>query len=79
MLFPEGRALIDQLAPHRDRIEVRWLKGHIGHDLNEAADALARLALHRANGRVPDSTARKAAGEIISSLQADGPSDVLAA
>lgn len=28
------------LLRHRDRIQVRWLKGHIGHDLNGAADAL---------------------------------------
>ncbi|MCQ4084349.1 hypothetical protein NGB36_28150 [Streptomyces sp. RB6PN25] len=78
VLFPDGRALLDQLAPHRDRIEVRWLKGHIGHDLNEAADALARLALHRASGRTPESVARKSAEQITNSLRAGGPSGLVA-
>ncbi|MFF4211773.1 RNase H family protein [Streptomyces sp. NPDC001796] len=44
-LFPESRQLMDRLVRHRHRhrVQVRWLKGHIGHDLNETADAFARL------------------------------------
>ena len=68
VLFPEGRELLDRLMPHRDRLQVRWLKGHIGHDLNETADALAGLAFRRATGRIPASTARKAEARILRSL-----------
>ncbi|MGI5339802.1 hypothetical protein ACQEVS_21620 [Streptomyces sp. CA-181903] len=39
---------------------MRWLKGHIGHDLNEAADALAGLALRQAGGRIAERTAHRA-------------------
>ncbi|MCZ2525372.1 RNase H family protein [Streptomyces sp. HB2AG] len=68
-LFPEARALLDQVLPHRDRVEVRWLKGHIGHDLNEAADALAGLALRRANGRTPAPEARRTAARLLRDLE----------
>lgn len=61
LLFPESRQVMDRLLRHRHRhrVQVRWLKGHIGHDLNEAADAFARLALRRVSGRIPSSAARK--------------------
>lgn len=52
LLFPEGRELLGQLLAHRDRVGVRWMKGHVGHDMNETADALAKLARLRALGRV---------------------------
>jgi ribonuclease HI len=68
LLFPESRQLLDRLLCHRHRFQVRWLKGHIGHDLNETADAFARLALRRANGRIPPSAARKEEARILRSL-----------
>ncbi|MEU4133058.1 RNase H family protein [Streptomyces wuyuanensis] len=68
LLFPESRRLMDRLLRHRHRVQVRWLKGHIGHDLNETADAFARLALRRATGRIPSSTARKEEARILRSL-----------
>ncbi|CAL9581324.1 hypothetical protein SUDANB58_05042 [Streptomyces sp. enrichment culture] len=74
LLFPEGRQLMDRLLHHRHRhrVQVRWLKGHIGHDLNETADAFARLALRRATGRIPPSAARKEEARILRSLGAGG-------
>ncbi|GGW09824.1 hypothetical protein GCM10018980_20770 [Streptomyces capoamus] len=70
LLFPESRQLMDSLVRHRHRhrVQVRWLKGHIGHDLNETADALARLALRRATGRIPPSAARREETRIVRSL-----------
>ncbi|MFK4221610.1 RNase H family protein [Streptomyces sp. NPDC019890] len=68
LLFPESRHLMDRLVRHRHRVQVRWLKGHIGHDLNETADAFARLALRRATGRVPPSAARKEEARLLRSL-----------
>ncbi|MFG3475724.1 RNase H family protein [Streptomyces sp. NPDC047980] len=68
LLFPESRRLVDRLLRHRHRVQVRWLKGHIGHDLNETADAFARLALRRATGRIPSSAARKEEARILRSL-----------
>ncbi|WP_431961922.1 hypothetical protein [Actinacidiphila sp. bgisy160] len=68
LLFPEGRHLMDRLLRHRDRVQVRWLKGHIGHDLNETADVLAGLALRRATGRMSPSAARKEEARILRSL-----------
>ncbi|WP_031508014.1 RNase H family protein [Streptomyces megasporus] len=72
LLFPESRQLMDRLLRHRHRVRVRWLKGHIGHDLNEAADAFARLALRRAGGRIPPSVARKEEARILRSLGSGG-------
>ncbi|WP_351235827.1 RNase H family protein [Streptomyces sp. NPDC002133] len=69
VVFPEGRQLLADLMPHRDRVEVRWLKGHIDHDLNETADALATLALRRATGRIPAPVARKEHGQILRALR----------
>lgn len=63
-LFPEARARVAALLPHRDRVQVRWLKGHVGHDLNESADALARLALRHAIGRVTAAQLRQRLTEI---------------
>ncbi|MCK1819584.1 hypothetical protein MTQ10_08175, partial [Streptomyces sp. XM83C] len=71
LLFPESRELVDRLLPHRHRVQVRWLKGHIGHDLNETADALARLALRRAAGRISASAARREETRILRALDAD--------
>ncbi|MFE1070352.1 RNase H family protein [Streptomyces sp. NPDC058783] len=72
LLFPESRHLMDRLLCHRDRVQVRWLKGHIGHDLNEAADAFARLALRRATGRIPPAAARKEETRILRAIDAEG-------
>ncbi|MDX3640282.1 hypothetical protein [Streptomyces sp. MB09-02B] len=71
VLFPEGRELLGRLLPHRDRFQVRWLKGHIGHDLNETADTLAGLAVRRATGRVSASAAGKEVARILRSLSSD--------
>ncbi|MFE0509281.1 ribonuclease HI [Streptomyces sp. NPDC058964] len=70
LLFPESWQVMDSLLRHRHRhrVQVRWLKGHIGHDLNEAADAFARLALRRVSGRIPLSAARKEEARIRRSL-----------
>ncbi|MDX3097725.1 hypothetical protein PV417_24810 [Streptomyces sp. ME19-03-3] len=68
LLLPESRHLMDRLLHHRDRVQVRWLKGHIGHDLNETADAFAGLALRRATGRISPSMARKEEARILRSL-----------
>ncbi|WP_316742170.1 RNase H family protein [Streptomyces sp. MK7] len=72
LLFPESRQLMDRLLRHRHRVQVRWLKGHIGHDLNETADAFAPLALRRAGGRIPPSAARKEEARILRSLDSGG-------
>ncbi|MEU4033268.1 RNase H family protein [Streptomyces collinus] len=79
VLFPEGRELLDRLLPHRDRFQVRWLKGHIGHDLNETADALAGLAVRRATGRLSAAAARKEEARILRSLSSDQPAGMVAA
>ncbi|MGV9938790.1 RNase H family protein [Streptomyces sp. NPDC003401] len=71
VLFPEGRELLDRLVPHRHRLQVRWLKGHIGHDLNETADALAGLAVRRVAGRVAASAARRQEERILCSTTSD--------
>ncbi|MFD8262038.1 ribonuclease HI [Streptomyces griseoluteus] len=68
LLFPEGRHLMGRLLRYRHRVQVRWLKGHVGHDLNETADALADLALRRAAGRIPPSAARRKEARILRSL-----------
>ncbi|MGW7619737.1 RNase H family protein [Streptomyces antimycoticus] len=74
LLFPESRKLMDRLSRHRHRhrVQVRWLKGHIGHDLNETADALAGLALRRVGGRIPPSAARQEEARILRSLGSGG-------
>ncbi|WCN04300.1 RNase H family protein [Streptomyces sp. M92] len=79
LLFPESRQLMDRLVRHRDRVQVRWLKGHVGHDLNETADALARLALRRATGRVAPSMARKEEARILRSIDSGRGSLAVAA
>ncbi|MFD3452891.1 RNase H family protein [Streptomyces sp. NPDC058691] len=81
LLFPESRQLMDRLLRHRHRhrVQVRWLKGHIGHDLNETADAFASLALRRVNGQIPSSAARKEEARILRSLGSGaGPLSVVA-
>lgn len=81
LLFPEGRQLVDRLLRHRNRhrLQVRWLKGHVGHDLNESADAVARLALRRVTGRITPSAARKEEDRILRSLgSGNGPLPVAA-
>lgn len=79
VLFPEGRELLDRLVPHRHRLQVRWLKGHIGHDLNETADALAGLAVRRVTGRVAASAARRQEALILRSATSDQPPGLAAA
>ncbi len=68
LLFPEGRELMEKLLLHRHRVQVRWLKGHVGHDLNEAADAFAGLALRRVSGRILPAAARREETRILRSL-----------
>ncbi len=79
LLLPESRHLMDRLLRHRYRVQVRWPKGHIGHDLNEAADALAGLAFRRATGRISPLTARKEEARTLRSLgSGDRPSSAAA-
>ncbi|MFD8805067.1 RNase H family protein [Streptomyces sp. NPDC059597] len=79
LLFPESRQLMGRLVRHHHRVQVRWLKGHIGHDLNETADAFAGLALRRATGRITSSVARKEEMRILRSLgSVAGPLSVAA-
>ena len=40
-------------ALHRHRISWHWVRGHSGHDLNERADELARLAMEPFKPRKP--------------------------
>ncbi|WP_328951353.1 hypothetical protein OG778_30375 [Streptomyces sp. NBC_00184] len=68
LLFPESRSLLERLLPHAGRVDVRWLKGHVGHELNETADTLANLALRRATGRIAERTARRAIDEAVKKL-----------
>ncbi|WP_411084446.1 hypothetical protein [Streptomyces sp. cmx-18-6] len=60
LLFPESGSLLERPLPHAGRVDVRRLKGRIGHELNETADTLANLALRRATGRIAERTARRA-------------------
>ncbi|WP_405802597.1 hypothetical protein OG291_27560 [Streptomyces halstedii] len=68
LLFPESRSLLERLLLHAGRVDVRWLKGHIGHELNETADTLANLALRRATGRIAERTARRAIDDAVKKL-----------
>ncbi|WP_077798627.1 RNase H family protein [Streptomyces sp. JHA26] len=68
LVFPEGRELLHRLVRHRHRVQVRWLKGHVGHELNEAADALARFAFRRVTGRIPSGAVRREETRILRSL-----------
>ncbi|MFI9214842.1 ribonuclease HI [Streptomyces werraensis] len=78
-VFPESRELIHRLVRHRHRVQVRWLKGHVGHELNEAADALARFALRRVTGRIPSGAVRREETRILRSLGREpGPLSVAA-
>lgn len=55
------RRLADEIA----RLDIRWVRGHHGHPLNEGADALARLASRHRRGDEDvqgDEYARRAAG-----------------
>ncbi|WP_424214923.1 hypothetical protein ACN20G_24260 [Streptomyces sp. BI20] len=73
VLFPEAARALREVLPERERLEVRWLKGHIGHDLNELADALAGLALRRGTGRIAERTAYKRAREVTERLLGGPP------
>jgi ribonuclease HI len=47
-----GTSLVNfarRLRDKPDHVEVQWLRGHVGHPLNEGADTLARIAsrVHR--------------------------------
>ncbi|MDQ0485529.1 RNase H family protein [Streptomyces cellulosae] len=68
LVFPESRELMDRLVRHRHRMQVRWLKGHVGQELNEAADTLARFAYRRVTGRVPAGAARREEMRLLRSL-----------
>ena len=50
----DGRCRLAVMAQHicaeRDRIDVRWVRGHCGEPLNEGADALARLGSRHERG-----------------------------
>ena len=43
-------AMREAIHCSRDRLSIRWIKGHCGDPLNEGADALARLASRYARG-----------------------------
>ncbi len=46
-------------ATHRHEIDWRWVKGHAGHEMNERADALARLGMNPfLKGRKADEAAQ---------------------
>ncbi|MEU9130817.1 hypothetical protein AB0D08_22435 [Kitasatospora sp. NPDC048540] len=64
LLPPVLWGLLGRVISHGDRLEVRWLKGHIGHDLNETADRLASLGLRSATRFVPPAEVRRVLGEI---------------
>ena len=54
-----------RVRKHRDRIDIRWVRGHDGHLLNEGADALAKLARRYrlpGSGLTPSEYRRRAAG-----------------
>ncbi|MGK9462452.1 hypothetical protein ACSLFT_20770 [Streptomyces sp. G6] len=44
----------------------------MGHDLNETADAFARLVLRRATGRIPPEAARREEARILRALDTEG-------
>ncbi|MEV5233487.1 RNase H family protein [Streptomyces pseudogriseolus] len=78
-VFPESRELMHRLVRRRHRVQVRWLKGHVGHELNEAADALARFAFRRVTGRIPSGAVRREETRILRSLGREpGPLSVAA-
>ncbi|KQO98217.1 ribonuclease HI [Leifsonia sp. Leaf264] len=46
-------------------LDLRWVRGHNNHPLNDAADRLARLARQTKNFRTSRSTSEKIADEIV--------------
>lgn len=40
----------EQVRTHRHRIDISWVRGHVGDSLNEGADSLAKLARRAAEG-----------------------------
>jgi ribonuclease HI len=40
----------EQVRTHRHRIDISWVRGHVGDALNEGADSLAKLARRAAEG-----------------------------
>jgi ribonuclease HI len=53
-----------------DRVQVRWVRGHSGHPLNEAADALAKLARAWASKLItPEWAAANARAVALAALQ----------
>ncbi len=61
-----NRDLIEEIAARAEPLRVRWawVRGHVGHPVNEACDALAAAA---ASGRPGPSAA-----EVVAALRAEG-------
>jgi ribonuclease HI len=68
-----GRSLVHfarRLRDKPDRVEVKWLRGHHGHALNEGADTLARLASRAHKDRLPRGEVRERASGIAEAFTA---------
>lgn len=67
---------IDQLAAQH-QIHWRWLKGHIGHELNERCDALANEEIAKIRGGLTPVQLRSALEEFQRSLEVVASRDLL--
>ena len=61
-----NRDLIEEIAAREESLRVRyaWVRGHVGHPVNEVCDALASAAARGRPGPVP--------GDVIAALRAQG-------
>lgn len=64
------RGFAKELPRRRDRLTLTWVRGHAGHPLNEAADALARLHSRRVRDQVEKAEVQKRASGIASAFAA---------